>query len=79
MDSSLVVPLGLGLIGVVTVYMLLQKKHYNYPPGPKGLPVLGNVLDLPKKEWWVKYRDWSREYSEPRFPQPVNCGAECCA
>ncbi|OCH88086.1 cytochrome P450 [Obba rivulosa] len=33
-----------------------------YPPGPKGWPLIGNVLDVPKSYPWTVYRDWSRKY-----------------
>jgi hypothetical protein len=32
------------------------------PPRPKGLPVLGNLLDLAGDEVYVKCRDWSRQF-----------------
>ncbi len=32
------------------------------PPGPKGWPIIGNLLDLPSEQAWVKFRDWSRTY-----------------
>ncbi|KAI0260713.1 cytochrome P450 [Gloeopeniophorella convolvens] len=34
------------------------------PPGPKGLPVLGNLLDLASDEVHVKARDWSRQLGD---------------
>ncbi len=35
-------------------------------PGPSGLPVVGNVRDIPAPHEypWLKYHDWCREYSE---------------
>lgn len=34
-----------------------------YPPGPKGLPLIGNV-SIPKTNSWVTYREWSEQYCE---------------
>ncbi|KAI1308260.1 cytochrome protein [Xylaria venustula] len=39
-----------------------QKKPAPLPPGPKGLPILGNVLDLPLRgerecDHWLKHKD----------------------
>ena len=31
------------------------------PPNPKGLPILGNLLDLASDEVHVKARDWSQQ------------------
>ena len=35
-------------------------------PGPPGLPIVGNVRDLPAPHEcpWLKYHEWCREYSE---------------
>ncbi|KIJ25894.1 hypothetical protein M422DRAFT_192869 [Sphaerobolus stellatus SS14] len=37
-----------------------QKKPL--PPGPPRLPVLGNVLQMPKKEEWITYAEWAKKY-----------------
>ncbi|OCH88084.1 O-methylsterigmatocystin oxidoreductase [Obba rivulosa] len=33
-----------------------------YPPGPRGWPVIGNVLDIPVSYPWITYRDLSLKY-----------------
>lgn len=32
------------------------------PPGPKGLPLVGNLFQLPQKEPWVEYDRLSKRY-----------------
>lgn len=32
------------------------------PPNPKGLPILGNLLDLASDVVHVKARDWSQQF-----------------
>ena len=33
------------------------------PPGPKKLPLLGNLFDMPKNEQWLKYIQWGKQFS----------------
>lgn len=32
------------------------------PPGPPGLPLIGNVLDLPQTQPYKAYVEWARKY-----------------
>ncbi|KAI0326117.1 cytochrome P450, partial [Cubamyces sp. BRFM 1775] len=34
------------------------------PPGPPGLPLLGNVYDIPRPTPWVTYRDLAAKYGD---------------
>ncbi|TVY85121.1 Fumitremorgin C synthase [Lachnellula suecica] len=31
-------------------------------PGPKGLPFIGRVHDVPSEATWLKFWDWAKEY-----------------
>jgi len=54
------------IIGVVLLYYLLssRRKHYHLPPGPKPLPIVGNLFDIPKDDACVRYASWSKEYGD---------------
>jgi hypothetical protein len=34
------------------------------PPGPSGLPLVGNILNFPKREAWLMAAEWRRKYGE---------------
>ena len=51
------------LAGTVLVFVFLKRKgHAPVPPGPKPLPLLGNVLQLKEKYMWKLATDWYRDY-----------------
>lgn len=33
-----------------------------YPPGPKPLPLIGNLFDLPRGKDWLVYHDLAKTY-----------------
>ncbi|KAG6331183.1 hypothetical protein ID866_7904 [Astraeus odoratus] len=62
-----VVVLGAVVGAVLAVFWLLVRKrgrHLPYPPGPKGLPIIGNLLDMNLKEPQLAYTEWGKIYGD---------------
>ncbi|KAF9225067.1 cytochrome P450 [Gyrodon lividus] len=50
---------------VTTALNLLQqrgRKTPQFPPGPKGVPLFGNALQVRKDDPWMVYTEWARLY-----------------
>ena len=49
---------------ILFLYMLRRRPALPFPPGPKGLPILGNALDMPCRNPWLTYWQWGKECSK---------------
>lgn len=54
---------GLGLLLVIINHMRTRNSK-PFPPGPPGIPILGNLLQIPTKKSCVEFQKWSREYGD---------------
>ncbi|KAF8898320.1 cytochrome P450 [Mucidula mucida] len=63
MSSSIYV-LALASAGCFLVLRhIIRRTGAPLPPGPKGLPLIGNVLDMPTEgKDWLTYAEWGRKY-----------------
>ncbi|KAF9267070.1 cytochrome P450 [Marasmius fiardii PR-910] len=54
----------LAAIALYCVTRLISSKKYAFPlpPGPKGLPLIGNLLDMPNGQEWLTFAKWGQEY-----------------
>jgi hypothetical protein len=39
-----------------------RRQGLRYPPGPRGLPVIGNLFDIPQRAPWETYTRWGKQY-----------------
>ncbi|TDL29032.1 cytochrome P450 [Rickenella mellea] len=41
-----------------------RRNGYPLPPGPKGIPIVGNVFDMPKSDIALAILNWGKKYGE---------------
>ncbi|KAI5361638.1 Putative cytochrome P450 [Septoria linicola] len=53
----------LSIVFVVVLYRrIVVKDSLPLPPGPKGYPIVGNTLQIPKEHAWRQYLKWSKMF-----------------
>nr|BAL05143.1 cytochrome P450 [Phanerodontia chrysosporium] len=54
------------MAGLVLLFMLdsWRRKGQHLPPGPPGLPFLGNILQIPRKKEFIVFRDLGNIYGD---------------
>jgi hypothetical protein len=60
-DFILAVVVGFSGLTLVVLRAQAGKRRLPYPPGPKRLPVVGNLFSMPSQEEWITYKKWSEE------------------
>lgn len=58
----------LGYVGGCIAYHRYQTNRRRLPPGPPGLPFVGNIFDVPKENEWIVYRTWGTQLGELKRP-----------
>ena len=46
----------------LVLYEFATDLQYPKPPGPRGLPILGNIFQFPKEKEWLTYAAWAGKY-----------------
>ncbi|PBK93428.1 cytochrome P450 [Armillaria gallica] len=67
MFSSLVIlDIAIALAGLVFVWRLcrINSRDPPFPPGPRGIPFLGNLLDMPSEKEWLTFAEWGEKYGD---------------
>jgi hypothetical protein len=49
---------------VFAMFMRLRRPSSSLPPGPKGLPIVGNILDMPSGKEWLTFARWGEQWGK---------------
>ncbi|KAF9033495.1 cytochrome P450 [Hymenopellis radicata] len=53
---------GISLFVIRTLFLSLSRRTRPLPPGPKGLPLIGNLLNFPDVNSWIAFKDVGERY-----------------
>ena len=63
------VRVSIALVAVLLAWSLksaiaTSTKRHKMPPGPPGLPFLGNVFNTPSNMPWFQFSEWAKQYGK---------------
>ncbi|KAK7022936.1 hypothetical protein VNI00_016826 [Paramarasmius palmivorus] len=74
--SSLIEYFLLVVLFVLSSLLFVQRRRKTQrlplPPGPKPLPLVGNLLDLPTSFEWITFAEWGRKFGTLRISRAAD-------
>jgi hypothetical protein len=55
------------LVALLAIRDYQRRRGLPYPPGPRPLPLIGNLLDIPKDFSWLSYTQLSKKHGMTYF------------
>ncbi|KAH6899256.1 O-methylsterigmatocystin oxidoreductase [Coprinopsis sp. MPI-PUGE-AT-0042] len=55
------------VLSALTLFQAIRshkRQRLPLPPGPRGLPLIGNLLDIPQDKPWKVYSEWAGQYGD---------------
>ncbi len=69
---SVAIAIGLALVAYLAFFAKGRSRGRPFP-GPKPVPVLGNALQMPRKNVWEKLHEWGQIYGKQSSPSRLSC------
>ena len=59
--------------GLAFLAVRTSRRRLPYPPGPRRLPIVGNLFSMPSQEEWIVYKKWSEDHGQCMLTAFVSC------